>query len=198
MNNSALIIFAKNFLLAQVKTRLAIHLGEKKALEIYKELLNLTEQTTKNWNGKKYVFWDKSILKGKNFLQSEYEHKIQTGEDLGEKMKNAFYETLQIHSPVCIIGTDCPFLTREILNEAFLSLENFDYCIGPSLDGGYYLLGLNFYNSFWFENIKWSTPEVYPTTLQKAKQLNLNGYILPTLRDIDTIEDYLAWKNFTI
>jgi glycosyltransferase A (GT-A) superfamily protein (DUF2064 family) len=90
---------------------------------------------------------------------------------------------------VCIIGTDCPGLTTQIINESFVKLKSNDVVIGPATDGGYYLLGME---NFWpalFENKAWSTDSVLSRTVQDAKQLNLLNFLLPTLTDVDEEKD---------
>ena len=108
-------------------------------------------------------------------------------------MKNAFQFVFQTHSKVLIIGSDCASLNRKILNDAFHKLEDFPFVIGPAMDGGYYLLGMNKLYPEVFENIKWSSKEVFSETLENIQKLNKSVYLLPELSDIDTVED---WQKY--
>ncbi len=195
MEDNAIIIFSKNLKLGTVKTRIAKTLGEEKALQIYKELLEYTESILDNITVHRYIFWDLEIPgKHEYFSHTNYIHKTQSGENLGEKIENAFFEILKIHKNVLIIGTDCPYLTTYHIEESFDSLKNYDYCIGPATDGGYYLLGLKEFSSSWFRNISWSTESVFSETQNKAKEMRLRGYVLPILSDVDVEDDYYKWK----
>ena len=69
------------------------------------------------------------------------------------------------------------------------SLHDHDVVLGPTMDGGYYLIGLRTPVPELFENIPWSTGQVYALTEQKVKMLGLSLKILPELRDLDTVED---------
>jgi len=196
MEDNAIIIFSKNLDLGAVKTRIGKTLGEEKALEIYKELLEYTESVLDRVSYRRYIFWDREISTSREYFSgNSYIHKIQNGEGLGERMESAFLEILKIHKKVLIIGTDCPNLTEHHLEEAFSSLATFDFCIGPAYDGGYYLLGLKRFSSNWFRNISWSTGKVYGETLDRAEEMQLNGFTLPILSDVDTEEDYYRWKE---
>jgi rSAM/selenodomain-associated transferase 1 len=107
-------------------------------------------------------------------------------------MKNAFQQICQTHQKVVIIGSDCPSLTKEIINEAFEKLKSFPFVIGPAKDGGYYLLGMNQHSPTIFDNISWSTSHVFPKTIEFIERLNKTYYLLPELSDIDNEED---WKK---
>ena len=195
MEDNAIIIFSKNINLGTVKTRIAKTLGEEMALNIYKELLEYTESILDNMNVPRYIFWDLEVpINPEYFTHKAYLHKIQRGENLGERIENAFYEILKIHKNVLIIGTDCPYLTIHHLEESFDSLKNYDYCIGPASDGGYYLLGLKEFSPNWFRNITWSTKKVFSETQSNAKEMDLEGYVLPILSDVDEEVDYYKWK----
>ena len=88
-----------------------------------------------------------------------------------------------------IIGTDIPGIMVSMLSTAFKSLEKHDVVIGPTEDGGYYLIGLKKDVPELFENIAWSTNTVFSATREKAHALGLSLKVLPKLRDLDTEED---------
>ena len=117
----------------------------------------------------------------------------QVGEDLGARMARTFQDGLEssYHSLI-ILGTDIPGITPQIVTQALTSLTEHDLVLGPTVDGGYYLIGLRKHVPELFQDIPWSTDQVYARTEHKAKALGLSLKILPTLRDIDTIEDLQA------
>ena len=109
-------------------------------------------------------------------------------------MNNAFEIVLSQHNQKAIIvGTDIPDLSKEIILEATDLLDESDLVLGPSHDGGYYLLGMRkIYNNL-FEDIKWSSGLVFNSTMEKALSLNLKVKELQMLRDIDTREELDNW-----
>jgi uncharacterized protein len=198
MDSHAIVVLSKNLTRGNVKTRLAKTVGEEKAYQIYKELLKYTEILLDSISIPRYIFWASKIPSKPDYFSNQaYHHKFQRGENLGERMENAFSEILHLHKKVLIIGTDCPYLKKNHLEEAFASLQTYDYCIGPALDGGYYLLGLKKFSSTWFRNITWSTEKVFSETQRKAREMELKGYVLPVLGDVDVEEDYDRWKSST-
>ncbi|MFZ1322051.1 MAG: TIGR04282 family arsenosugar biosynthesis glycosyltransferase [Ignavibacteria bacterium] len=184
----ALIIFAKNPVPGKVKTRLAADLGDDKAFEIYLKLLYRSYANTKNLSCDKFLYLSDSkddVLFDENFIQY-----LQKGNDLGEKMKNAFKEILSLdYEKIVIIGTDCADLDENILNEAFEKLNEFDFVLGPANDGGYYLLGQKSSADELFEDIEWSTEKVLQQTIDKIDVRDKSYFLLKVLTDIDNISD---------
>ena len=88
------------------------------------------------------------------------------------------------------MGSDCPGLTVEIVQEAFKALDTFPFVIGPAMDGGYYLIGMDAYTPQVFEGIEWSTDKVFSQTMDIIKSLDKSCYLLPELSDIDYEEDW--------
>ena len=116
--------------------------------------------------------------------------KVQSGIDLGDRMSNAFHEVLQIHSKAIIIGSDCPYITSLLLNQAFNLLTTKDIIIGPAVDGGYYLLGMKSNIDSVFKSMPWSESSLYEKTIEKLNQLNFTHSSLIQLEDIDTEEEW--------
>jgi len=188
---NALIIFVRIPELGKVKTRLAKDLGEEKALEVYKELLQHTHDISVDLECDKFVFYTDRIENDdiwENDLFSKYQ---QEGDSLGDRMMLAFHKLLQLnYKNVVIIGSDCPSLSPIIINEAFERLENDDIVIGPSSDGGYYLLGMSKLFPELFQHKKWSSDSVLADTIKDTVKLQKQYSFLTELSDIDTIEDY--------
>jgi hypothetical protein len=93
---------------------------------------------------------------------------------------------------VILIGSDCPGIDAKLVARGFASLDEYDLTIGPTQDGGYYLIGLRGPAPLLFGDISWSTGVVLEQTLAQARRLGLNPAILPTLRDVDTVTDARA------
>lgn len=195
-----LLIFIKNPQLGKVKTRLARSVGDEQALKIYKKLLELTRTATLETSVRRWLFYSDFVEKRDGWRAADFDKKVQTGGDLGERMKNAFREAFAAGArQVVIIGSDCPEISPKILQEAFEKLKYgaVEVVVGPAPDGGYYLLGTNSFFPEIFENIEWSTERVLPTTLQIAQKFGRKIHLLPELSDVDTEEDWLRWLQKT-
>lgn len=196
----ALAIFCKTPEKGFVKTRLAASVGDQKALEIYLDLLKITDGETRPFSSSRHLFLagalEDSVEKMQSTLQQQdlftdpkTKFVIQQGEDLGQKMSAAFEKLFKNHQSVVLIGCDLPDLTSALISNAFDALQSNDVVIGPSCDGGYYLIGLNMETPDLFKEISWSTEKVLNQTLEKAERLSLKVQLLNKLRDIDTLED---------
>ncbi|CAN5529966.1 TIGR04282 family arsenosugar biosynthesis glycosyltransferase [soil metagenome] len=193
-DKDALIIFAKNPEMGKVKTRLAIDVGDEEALKIYKILLKISFAFTRDLNCKKYIYFTDSV--DNSTFDSRYENKIQVDGDLGFKMRSALNDAFDSNfNKVIIIGTDSPELNKEIISNAFRSLEEVDLVLGPAIDGGYYLLGMKKRNDTLFTKIKWSTESVLKDTIEKITTDKLTYRLLEELIDVDTLEDLNKVKH---
>lgn len=189
-NKTLLIIFYRNPVFGKVKTRLAASVGNKKAMEVYQQLSLRTKTITEGLKMDKIVFYSEAIDLMDIWPNATYLKALQDGDDLGERMKNAFVAGFETgYTSICIIGTDCFELTSEIITEAFEELETVDAVIGPAKDGGYYLLGMNKANPEVFNNKKWGTETVLKETLNDLEALELLYVKLEELNDIDTEDD---------
>ena len=129
------------------------------------------------------------------WLPAERLH-VQSAGDLGARMAAAFEWAFDGGAArVVLIGTDTPDLSRGDVLHAFESLRTSDLVVGPSLDGGYYLIGLPRPIPALFERIPWSTPAVLGETLNRAESLGLRAAPLAVKADIDTLED--VRRNWT-
>ena len=189
MSKNLLIIFTKNPVRGKVKTRLAATIGEDKALEIYQLLLKRTHKVSSKLSCAKWVFYTDTIPEN-DVWQEGFDKKLQSGNDLGEKMANALKTGfISGFDKICLIGSDCYQLDEQILEEAFESLRDNDVVLGPSLDGGYYLVGSTRLHNELFLNKTWSTETVFEEAISTAKQLNLRVKTLTPLSDIDVEDD---------
>lgn len=114
----------------------------------------------------------------------------QTTGDLGERMSQLIVVLeARGYSPVVLVGTDIPTLQPDTLLTAAAKLKHADLCLGPSRDGGYYLVGMNRCDKRIFQNIEWSTPDVMNRTMHNATAAGLSIALLEEYSDIDTIAD---------
>lgn len=183
-----LIIFTRNPELGKCKTRLAATIGDSAALEIYKLLLRHTVRVTKDLQVDKQVFYSERIGKNDIWNEKYFSKQRQEGKDLGIRMENAFLSAFaEGYQRVIIIGSDLYDLQTSDLQEAFATLDDHDYVIGPALDGGYYLLGMKSINRALFVNKSWGTATVFKETMKQLKEEDV--YILTVKNDIDRYED---------
>jgi uncharacterized protein len=196
MSKEALLIFTKNPEAGKVKTRLAATLGDEAALSIYRQLLLHTVSATEYLPVDKFVFYSNHIGQKDYWSDKNYYKLLQEGNDLGERMKNAFVAAFQKgYNKVVIIGTDCPDLNASVIMNAYVYLEDHDIVIGPASDGGYYLLGIKKLHPRLFEKIDWSTGKVLAQTLKICESSNLSTFLLPELSDIDDENDLKKYMN---
>jgi rSAM/selenodomain-associated transferase 1 len=189
VDDNCLIVFVKNPELGKVKTRLAEGVGDEKALKIYLALMTHTRQISLEIDAKRMLFYHASIAQDE-WSTLFFEKHIQTEGDLGTKMNAAFKSALTQSKKAVIIGSDCAQISSELILEAFDSLNSHDLVIGPTFDGGYYLLGMKILYTYLFENITWSTPSVFQETIASAEEYHLKTKVLTTLSDIDYKEDW--------
>lgn len=188
-----LIIFIKNPIPGKVKTRLAATMGNEAALKVYQKLTQHTREIAQNLKLDRYLYYSDFIDQEDEWSNELFFKRRQSGQDLGERMTQAFSEMLRNTSKAVIIGSDCPLLTPAIVQEAFDQLDHFPYVLGPATDGGYYLLGMCQPSPFLFENMAWSTDQVAQITLERIAKAGQSCFVLPTLPDIDQEED---WKQY--
>lgn len=186
-NKSLLLVFSKNPTLGKVKTRLAKTIGKEKSLKVYKALLKKTASVLEELEVDIHLYYSDFIEKDDLFSTVATQKKRQTGEQLGERMSNAFQESLISYNKVVIIGTDLWTLEIQDIKNAFRALENHAAVIGPSTDGGYYLLGIKEVIPQIFLNKQWGTSSVLPNTLKDLKSIKY--HLLPEKNDIDTFSD---------
>jgi hypothetical protein len=192
LKSNALVIFVKNARRGHVKTRLASSLGEDKALSIYLALCERVRNVCLGFSGKCYVYYSEYIPSEPDLWFDDFfiKRKQDPVIDLGLRMKAAFNELLPVHSSVILIGTDIPHLTTHILEESILLLKNTDVVLGPSDDGGYYLIGMKKTNDYLFQNMTWSIDTVLSESIQRINMNNAIYHLLKKLPDIDTADDW--------
>jgi rSAM/selenodomain-associated transferase 1 len=122
----------------------------------------------------------------------------QKGPDLGARLSSTLNQLLELgHPRVMAIDSDTPTLPLAYLEGAFSLLREpeIDVVLGPSEDGGYYLIGLRSLQPELFEKMPWSTAHVFSETMRRAQAKGLKVACLPTWHDVDTPEDLKRLKE---
>ncbi|MEX0966378.1 MAG: TIGR04282 family arsenosugar biosynthesis glycosyltransferase [Bacteroidia bacterium] len=194
MGNSikkALLIFIKNPVIGKVKTRLASTIGNSSALKVYHRLLEHTRgvieevDNTDNW-----LFYSDYIPAKDEWNANEFLKLLQKGDGLGEKMKNAFADAFkEDFDKVLVISPDCPKLRPSIIENAYKKLDNVDVVIGPTEDGGYYMIGMNKLHSSLFDEKSWGSEVLFAETVDEMDKLGLKCFVFEKLLDVDREED---------
>ena len=198
----ALVIFAKAPVPGHVKTRLCPPLTPDEAATLHGSFVLDTLERTKlaatklKWSVDRYLACAPSAAHV-FFKIMEERHGVkvidQVGDDLGARMSQACESLFaKGYSRVVMIGTDVPTVPFEHFAQARAQLETHDLVLGPALDGGYYLIGLNRMTPELFTGIPWSTNQVLKLTQEKAASLGLMTTLIQPWRDVDTLEDLQA------
>jgi len=192
-------ILAKNPFTTRVKTRLAEEIGENAACGIYTRMLYQTLNLLVS-----EPMADTSLTlslfspEDRDYFQAAYPELAinqQAGKDLGARIQHALQQAFHkgAHKAL-VIGSDLPFMHWDLLHQAFSLLRDKAIVLGPALDGGYYLIGMQAPGVDVFQEIPWSTADVLKVTLQKARAAGFQPLLLPEHRDIDHKSDLEAWQ----
>ena len=191
MNKNLLLIFTRNPELGKAKTRLAKTVGDETALEIYKFLLKRTRDVSAKVSSDKAVYYSVHIRENDIWDATIFQKYQQVGEDLGIRMLHAFKNGFEAgYEKVMIIGSDLYDLSAKNIENAFTALDENEVVLGPALDGGYYLLGMNSLHAAVFKNKEWGTATVRKDTLDDLKDKKVK--LLAVKNDIDVYEDILG------
>ena len=190
----AIIIMLKYPQPGTVKTRLSNTLGAERAAELYRFFVACELRTLHNLPHPILLSChpQKPVSAYRDWLGEGYSYISQGEGDLGVKMRTSVQTAFDRGlSQAVLIGSDLPQLPATYLSCALAQLQDHDAVIGPAHDGGYYLLGLkrNTFHAGLFQGIPWSTSQVMAQTQEKLRSYALTTFVLPSLRDIDTLED---------
>jgi rSAM/selenodomain-associated transferase 1 len=193
-----LLVFAKEPVPGRVKTRMAADMGEIAAARVYEEMGRRVVDQLRGGSYRTVVCFDPpdAALRVAAWLGSEgIEFLPQVPGDLGSRLETAFREAFRWGKKVVVVGTDAPDVDAEVVEEAFRRLGEADLVLGPAADGGYYLLGLRDVAPDLFRDVPWSSEKVLATTLERAEALGLKVALLPTLLDVDRVQDLIALQS---
>ena len=187
-------IFAKNWASGNVKTRLARSIGEQKAAEIYRIFVETLIERFSDISTSKVLAFTPSGPESQSLFSSNqfstWEKKPQIDGDLGKRM--SFFFEAQFSkglSKIVLIGSDSPNLPHKYVDQAFQSLRSHDVVLGPSNDGGYYLVGCKKQVSQIFRDIPWSTEHVWQNTIERLEKESIEYKVLEPWYDVDDWDD---------
>lgn len=198
VGKEAIALFVRNPVPGRVKTRLARDLGEDQACEFYRAMVADALHAARSCAVSLYLFHD-GAYEGRlptQWLLDVTEVVTQQGENLGERMAAAFRTLFALgHEKVALLGSDVPGLDSSLIVAALAALDAHDAAIVPAEDGGYCLIALNkqTYHDDVFAGIPWSTRNVLTETLAGMDRCGLQARLLPSRRDIDTLDDLKAY-----
>ena len=189
-----LILFAREPIAGQVKTRLIPALGAEGAARLYRRLLGLALRAGAATPCARRQLWCTGMPPdGGDCARLAATHGFtwhpQPEGDLGARMAAALAEALASADRAVLIGSDCPDYTPDYLSAAFAALSDHDAVLGPAADGGYVLIGLRRPAPALFTGIHWSRASVLAETRAALRGRGLTWVELPTLRDLDRPED---------
>jgi uncharacterized protein len=192
-----LIVFVKAPRAGFVKTRLATAIGAGAACEAYHHMIGGLWRELRPLRNVQLRFSPSDAASEVQVWQQPAWTLAPQGEgDLGARLTTAFGEAFAAGGQrVAIIGSDCPYLTVDDLEQAWARLGDHDVVLGPARDGGYWLVALRELHAELFREIPWGTPEVLPQTLDRARAAHLRVHLLRELSDIDTAGDWREYLN---
>lgn len=205
---NALVVFVKAPIAGKVKTRLAATIGNDAALEAYRLIAEHVVNGARHANSMQttpalgatseeydvLLFVDSEAGKPQVASWLGGELRVQRGDALGERLRYTFEDCFAQYERVVVVGSDAPFISP-LTSDAFVALQKHDCVIGPTYDGGYYLIGLACNTRNWrdlFADISWSTSSVFIETVRAAREANIEVHVLPAMHDMDTVSDMRA------
>jgi rSAM/selenodomain-associated transferase 2/rSAM/selenodomain-associated transferase 1 len=201
-----LIVFTRYPVPGKTKTRMIPKLGDAGAAALQAQMTEHIASRAKEFIKLhslavevRYDGGDQKCMQG--WLGPLFSYRHQGDGDIGQRMRRAIAEGFQDGcEAVVIIGSDIPDITCHIMQRAFVGLKNHELVLGPSSDGGYYLIGLRRAafpkaDPHLFEGISWGTGKVLAQSLAIAKKLKLSYFLLDTLQDVDQPEDLAVWDR---
>ena len=196
----ALVIFVKNPVLGKVKTRLAKAIGDAAALAAYEQMLSAVRSVATQVEADRWVLYSDFMAEGDAWERPVFQKALQKGNDVGERMLNAFQELFAFgYEQVVLIGSDFLDLQVHHVNHGFRGLKMNDFVLGPAADGGYYLIGMKSPTPGLFQKRQWSHSSVFADALADIQKADMTVAILPELNDIDEAADWFTalerWKK---
>jgi rSAM/selenodomain-associated transferase 1 len=192
MVKGTILIFIKAPVPGRVKTRLTPALGPDGAAQFYRAMARDTLQVARQVPGATVnaAYQTHNDFPDPSWLSHQVDWFLQEGKDLGERLSHATRKVFAEHAgPAVIVGSDLPTLTPDLLQTAFEHLKARPVVLGPSVDGGYYLIGLAGAVPALFKRISWSSSKVFRQTQEILSREKIPVEVLPLERDIDTPDD---------
>jgi uncharacterized protein len=191
---NALVVMAKAPVAGVAKSRLAPPLSLEEAAELYRcLLLDLLENVASFEEADLYLAFTPAdaVRLFRDLAPPNFRRVPQRTEDLGERMSGIFEDSFEKgYERVVVIGSDLPVFPSSFLRDAFRALAGLsDVVLGPSRDGGYYLIGLSRLVPEIFTGIPWGTARVLQATQDQLSRIGVEPSLLEGWFDVDTVED---------
>ena len=193
---TSLIVFVKNPIPGAVKTRLQVRYAPEQVAALYAAFVRDVLARVESIDSDQRVIafdppdaeFEVRALFGGGKVQ--WQHVPQVQDDLGVRMREALVQQLDAGvSAAVLIGTDIPSLPAHHITQAFDLLRTKDVVLGPSIDGGYYLVGVSRSTPEIFEDVEWSTPSVLSQTIDRVQRAGRTLGLVSPWFDVDTPED---------
>jgi hypothetical protein len=193
-NNRCILFFVRAPVGGQVKTRLAADIGGERAVALYRcfgrDLIGTLDAVDAALVCCFHPPERRDVCAA--WLGSQRVFQPQQGQDLGQRMAHALHQAFQEgRSKVLLIGSDSPDLPVEFLDRAFAALDEDEAVIGPSSDGGYYLIGFTAQGFLpaAFVDVRWGTGDVFERTIGTLRHSGRRTFLLPRWHDVDSQSD---------
>ncbi len=159
---------------------------------IFKSLFDHTLDTIQG--AKQYINFDLVVSTSQKGFSNNAQFIKQNGNGFDERLKNTISDVFNIgYNEIIIVGNDCPDLTPKTIQQSFNSLNQSDVVIGPSTDGGFYLIAIKKIDERIFDNVKWYSDKVLSQLLTNINKSHYSHVLLETLNDIDDYADLIRW-----
>jgi rSAM/selenodomain-associated transferase 1 len=178
-------IFAKPPIPGKAKTRLVAAVGNNGAAEVAKALLDDVVSAARHVQGARVIVSTTEMFQ----IDEAMPMWLQPPGDLGFRLEKTMQRALERADCALAVGADTPGLTPLMLAQAADRLLQNDAVLGPTDDGGYYMVGLRRCPDGLFTNIRWSAPETLRDTIDQLERFNLEYSTVPKWFDLDTPND---------
>lgn len=191
-------MFAKYWQPGTVKTRLAATIGDEAASDVYRHFVRTLLERFRNAAPQVVLAFTPDGRRSdfQRLVTDQWQLESQGDGDLGQRMRSYFASAFSRgNKRVVLIGSDSPTLPTEYVREAFERLSDHEVVLGPSEDGGYYLIGMARHVPTVFDRIDWSTPDVWQQTTKRLEQEGTTYACLSPWYDVDTLDDLRRLKR---
>jgi rSAM/selenodomain-associated transferase 1 len=191
-------MFAKYWAPGAVKTRLAAAIGPRQASEVYRACLQALVRRLRSAGDRRVIAYTPQRYRAdfEELAGRDWSLELQAAGDLGGRMAAFFSQALQRdRGAVVLIGSDSPTLPVEYVQDAFKRLDEVPVVLGPSRDGGYYLIGASGHLPCVFSGVLWSSPQVYQQTVSLLRAAQCAYAELPPWYDVDDLEDLMTLRR---
>ena len=183
------LVFGREPVPGQVKTRLAGDLGDEAAAQVYEVLLANTLEVAVA-SGADVELWLAEAPSSEFNAVPAVPTVVQTGSNLGDRMADAFARSFaQGLERVVLIGSDCPQIATRHIRQANRALQDHAVVVGPAVDGGYWLVAQRSPGTDIFRNVPWSHEDTLAAARSRLQDLGVGWWELEELNDLDTRDD---------